>query len=229
MQALALVLLSPLLALQGLWVVLRAERLPEAAGPRQGQIGNGPPLRVLLTGDSSAAGVGAALQEQALAGQLSRALSGQFSVSWEVIAKSGATTASTDLMIQAEGKNTYDIAVIALGVNDSKNGMSAAAWEQNYKRLINRLRSTCEVTRVYVCGLPEVHNFPLLPVPLRRVLGKRARRFDAILQSIAAADRDVIYVPMDIPFDVAKMASDGFHPAPVAYALWGDRIALEVI
>lgn len=229
MQYLAFVLLAPILVVQGLWVVLRASRLPEAKGPRTGSGGSGDPLRVLITGDSSAAGVGAETQDDALAGQVCRALGVEFSVTWTLVAKSGGTAASTDVMVQSLGESGFDIAVIALGVNDTKNGVSAKAWRQNYMRLIHHLHTQCGVGHVYVSGLPAVHHFPLLPSPLRQVLGKRAVYFDAILQDMATATIGVTYIPMDIPFDVAKMADDGFHPGPDAYAAWGERIATEII
>ena len=67
--------LSPLLLAQALQTRRRLPRLPEAAGPRRGRVGDGTGrLGLLIVGDSSAAGVGVASQDDALAGCLSRAL-----------------------------------------------------------------------------------------------------------------------------------------------------------
>ena len=68
--------LAPLLVAQAVRTRKRAPVLPEPAGPRQGCVGQGDgvELRLLIAGDSSAAGVGVAHQDQALAGHLSRAL-----------------------------------------------------------------------------------------------------------------------------------------------------------
>ena len=68
-------LTAPLWLAQGVHVAITTERLPEAAGPRQGRIGAGR-LRLLILGDSSAAGVGVATQDLALAGRLAAALEG---------------------------------------------------------------------------------------------------------------------------------------------------------
>ena len=70
----ATLLLSPLLLAQAVRVRKIALQLPEAAGPRTGITGSGPALRVLIIGDSSAAGVGAPTQEVALAGRLANSL-----------------------------------------------------------------------------------------------------------------------------------------------------------
>ena len=87
--------LSPILIAQALGVRRMAQSLPEAAGPRSGQLGAGPPLRLRIIGDSSAAGVGVRTQSDALAGQVAHNLAGHFSCHWAVDAYTGATTRST--------------------------------------------------------------------------------------------------------------------------------------
>src|SRR4029453_7938556 len=69
--------------------------LPGPPGPRRGQVGRGPcALRLLVAGDSSAAGVGAPTQRDALAWPLSEQLAGRLggSVRWQLIAESGLTS-----------------------------------------------------------------------------------------------------------------------------------------
>ena len=57
--------LSPLLVAQALRTRARVPRLPEAAGAREGVHGRGATrLRLLIAGDSSAAGVGVTTQER---------------------------------------------------------------------------------------------------------------------------------------------------------------------
>ena len=85
--------LGPLLVLQAGWLRRRVVELPEAAGPRSGTAGAGPlRLRLLVAGDSSAAGVGAASQQQALAAQLARAAAARLRgrVRWQLVARTGA-------------------------------------------------------------------------------------------------------------------------------------------
>src|SRR5512139_1667681 len=90
--------LSPLLVAQAMHTRARVPRLPEAAGARDGVVGRGPvALRLLIAGDSSAAGVGVATQQQALAGQLVPRLAARRSapIHWALLARSGLTTAQT--------------------------------------------------------------------------------------------------------------------------------------
>ncbi|HSB98596.1 MAG TPA: SGNH/GDSL hydrolase family protein, partial [Burkholderiaceae bacterium] len=90
--------LSPLLVVQAQQTRARVPRLPEAAGARDGVVGRGRvALRLLIAGDSSAAGVGVATQQQALAGQLLPRLAARRSarIHWALLARSGLTTAQT--------------------------------------------------------------------------------------------------------------------------------------
>ena len=62
-------MLSPLLVAQALATRRRAPELPEAQGAREGALGERVPFRLLIVGDSSAAGVGVRTQDQALVGR----------------------------------------------------------------------------------------------------------------------------------------------------------------
>ena len=85
--------LAPVIVPQGIWTNLRVPTLPEPPGDRQGSVGDGPPLRVLIIGDSAAAGVGVSRQEDALLGQVVSRLAKQFRVEFDLQAKTGFTTA----------------------------------------------------------------------------------------------------------------------------------------
>ena len=198
--------------------------MPEPPGPRQGHAGAGPPLRLLILGDSSAAGVGAAHQDQALAGRLCAHLSDHVRLDWRLAARSGATTATALRMLDALGPASFDAAVIALGVNDVKNGLSAARWMRNYRALVDRLDTGFGTTTICASGVPPLQHFPLLPSPLRDVLGARAGRFDAILRDIAADTPGLHHIPFDLDLGPHLMAADGFHPGPRAYDAWAQQL-----
>ncbi|MEM8775678.1 MAG: SGNH/GDSL hydrolase family protein [Pseudomonadota bacterium] len=215
----------PVLVPQALWVKFRAAQLSEAAGPRQGRQGEGPRLRVLIVGDSSGAGVGVAEQKIALSGRLAAHLSQEFDVSWRLEARCGATTTTILNRLEDMEAEPFDIAVIAVGVNDAKNGMREALWIDNYNRLIDLLEKRFSVTDHYASGIPPLQHFPVLPEPLRNVLGKRASAFDARLREVLQKRTNTHYVNMEFPLDPTLMASDGFHPGPEVYDQWALRIS----
>ena len=218
----------PVILLQALWVVIRAQKLPEASGSRTGSAGHGPPLRILIVGDSSAAGVGVDHLTDALPGQLEVRLAEHHLVSWKLVAKSGATAGSLLRMLDDVVDEPFDAAVIALGVNDSKNGVSERNWRRHYTALLNMLETRFGVTKTCVSGLPPLGEFPLLPAPLRLVLGRRALQFDKILREFADERGSVTYVSLTFPMDHNAMASDGFHPGPLVYDAWAAQVAMAL-
>jgi lysophospholipase L1-like esterase len=208
-------------AWQALRIAVTAPRLPEAAGPRAGRAGAGPALRLFILGDSSAAGVGVAHQDQALAGQLVAALAREFDVLWQLDARSGRTTrAARKLALSPRA----DAVVVALGVNDVITPGSVTRWLRDYTALAQGLGASG--ARLYLTGVPPLGRFPLLPDPLRSLLGARAARFDAALAAVAAQWPNVRHLPVDPGLlDAETMASDGFHPGLRAHALWGAALA----
>ena len=76
--------------------------------------------------------------------------------------------------------------------------------------------------------LPPIDRFPLLPEPLRRIMGGDARRHDAALARWAATRADVSHAAIDVDLDAAGMASDGFHPGEPVYRTCGEALAAHV-
>ena len=220
--------LAPVLIAQGLGVRRRALRLPEAAGPRAGEAGAGPPLRLLIVGDSSAAGVGAPDQDNALVGQLVAELASTHRVQWRLIARTGATTADTLTRLAGEKPEPFDIAVTALGVNDVTRSVPLARWLARQAALRALLAERFGVFHVIASGLPPMGHFPALPQPLRWVAGASARRLDLGLARAAAQDARWSHAGFDITLTPEMMAQDGFHPGPAGYALWAKLLAPHI-
>lgn len=225
---LATITLLPVLYLQGKLVRRSIPRIPEPPGPRRGCTGSGPLLRLLVLGDSAAAGVGAAHQDEALLGRLVAALSAEFTVEWNLFAQTGATTASTLKRMRELDGGPFDVAVTSLGVNDVTGGIARRVWRTRQAELRRILRGSFGVARIVVCGLPPIHGFPALPQPLRWWLGARAREFDRGLQRDVEAEDRVSFLSLRFTEDTSLMAADGFHPGPNVYREWGRRAALAV-
>ena len=173
-------LLLPVLLSQAWRAKQKAPALPEAGGERSGRTGAGgqaAPLRVLIVGDSSAAGVGVAHQRQALAGHLTRTLASQAGrqVHWQLVARKGVTSEQALELVQAQPPQPADIAVVALGVNDVIDQVPPQRALERRKRLADWLQRRAGVRHTVFAPLPPVHRLPLLPQPLRWVTGSEAR------------------------------------------------------
>jgi lysophospholipase L1-like esterase len=226
-STLSIALLAPVLVAQGRRVRRTTPRLPEAPGPRTGEAaGRGAPVRLLVLGESTAAGVGAADHQEGLAGQVARGLAAASGrpVHWRVLGRNGATAATTRQALLAPAPDVAaDVAVVALGVNDTLRLHAPARWTADLRALIDDVRARCGPIPVVLAAVPPMGRFPALPQPLRGVLGLRATVLDRAAARLAAESDAVHHVPVPLPPDeVARFfCADRFHPSPRGYAQWG--------
>lgn len=212
--------------------------LSEAGGEDHGETaGSGQPLRLAVLGDSAAAGVGAPNHQVALAGQTADTLAlltGR-ALSWRVTARSGATarTIRRDLVPRLTDPHTQwrpDIVLLVVGVNDATRLRPPAAFRRDVALLIATIRSHLGTpVPVLLAGLPPVSRFPVLPTPLRQLLGIYARRLDHQLHLLARPGKDVFHLPVgSLPiYRPDFFAEDKFHPSPVGYRAWGRILGMH--
>jgi len=245
---LATLTLGPWLLLQGRRVRRVTTVLPEPPGPRAGRVeppselsapsspsalkhpgheSKGPRVlvRVLITGDSAAAGVGAPHQQQALAGQLPPRLAQAFAcpIEWSLVARTGLTVESLCGLLAQQDLGAYDVVLVSIGVNEVTAGTNVSTWQSRldglHRLLTGRLGARC----VLYSGIPPMHRFPALPQPLRWFLGRRARRLDRALAQWVTQAPGAYWVQLpDLPNEA--IAADGFHPGVRAYRAWAEVV-----
>jgi lysophospholipase L1-like esterase len=228
--------LSPLLVAQALRTRARVPRLPEAVGARDGTHGQCTTrLRVLVAGDSSAAGVGVALQEEALAGQLVPLLAERCAVAvqWMLCARTGLTTAQMLGVLQTTDLPVIDLAIVVTGVNDVVDQVGSLHAVRARDHIANLLRNRVGVQHVVFCPLPPIHQFPALPQPLRWMAGADALRHNRALRAWAAERGarcgDVSTLRLDhVRLNRDNMASDGFHPGRPVYRAVAEALAEHI-
>jgi lysophospholipase L1-like esterase len=228
----SLVLLAPVLFVQGRWVRRVTPRLPQAAGPEEGIIGAGAhPIRLLLVGESPAMGVGVSDHASGLVGQTARALADTAgcAVSWRVMGRSGASARNLlDEFIAPAALIDADVVVVVLGVNDTIGLSSPARWIGSLEALLESLRRGAHAVPVVLAAVPPMQYFPAIPSPLRHVLGLRSHVLDRAAVKWARARRGVAHVPHPrAPYTAVSEAfcSDGFHPSAIGYEQWGAALA----
>jgi lysophospholipase L1-like esterase len=228
---LAMALLAPLLLMQARQAARRAPRLPAASGPVHGTAGHGEPMRRLLViGESTAAGVGARTHARALPGFLAAEMSGRLggTMNWLARGKGGATARAVLAELVPAGQGPFDVTVLTVGINDLFDRRAMRPWAADLRSLFEALGES-DHGRIIVSGLPPVHLAPGIPQPLRFVLGRRARAMDRITRQVAARCR-AAYVPINVPpaGSGRLFASDGFHPSETGYREWA-RVLAEAV
>ena len=224
--------LSPLLVVQALATRRHAQKLPEATGERTGFVGviGVAPIRLLIAGDSSAAGVGVADQREAVAGHLVRTAHRAIGrpVAWQLSARSGLTTHGLHALLEAERPEAADVAIVVTGVNDVVEQVSARRALGHRRALAEWLLGKGLARHVVFAPLPPIHRFPLLPEPLRSVMGRDALRHDQALAEWAATRADVSHAEIALELHAGVMASDGFHPGEPVYRMCGEALGRKV-
>jgi hypothetical protein len=123
-----MVLLGPVFWLQARYVRRVTPRLPEPPGARSGMSGSGPLVRLLVAGDSAAAGVGAASQDEALCGQLVSLLSEHNTVQWQLMAVNGLDSPALVQLLEDAPRDAFDVVIISMGGNDVSGLVAPRDW-----------------------------------------------------------------------------------------------------
>jgi lysophospholipase L1-like esterase len=219
------VLLGPVVLPQARRARRVIPRLPDAALPWAGTIPGPDPVSILVLGDSTAAGVGADSQDDALPGNLARRLSAEWErgATWRAIGENGAT--SEDIVrryLTDATKQSYDLVFVSIGANDALKLRSRAAFRRSFRRIIRRLRSVSPKALILVSSLPGFAQFSALPNPLRWALQLHARSLEEVARRFVAAEPGVLMSPPAPKYTPGFFASDRFHPSPQGYRDWVD-------
>ena len=149
-------------------------------------------------------------------------------VRWQLLARSGVSSAACLQMLESEFRANAEIAVVVLGVNDVVEQVPSQQAVRARESIANRLRNAHGVGHVVFAPLPPVGRFPGLPQPLRWVAGSDARRHDKAVAAWAASRDDVSHVPIHLPLNRGVMAQDGFHPGEAVYRVCGVALAEHI-
>jgi len=168
--------------------------------------------------------VGAASQDEALAGCLVAELSARRALDWRLEARTGYTTAAAHEHLAALSADRFDVVVLSLGVNDVTRGIGCTRWLARQAALADMLEERFRPRALLFTALPPMHLFPALPQPLRWYLGARARDFNVALAHWLPRRPGCHLVNPDFLADPVHIADDGFHPGPAAYSAWAARV-----
>lgn len=223
-----LVTLGPFLWLQGQHVRRVTPRLSEPDGPRSGQCGQGPRLRLLIAGDSAAAGVGASTQAQALSGQLVQRLAEHFSVQWQLTAVTGHDSPALHRLLSDMPEQPFDVVVVSIGVNDVTALRAPRQWVDWQASLADLIHQRFGAQLIVHSALPPMHAFTALPQPLRWYFGRWAKEMNRQLARELHAHPHRVLHNAHMHQPAQGLASDGFHPGPLGYAVWAESLSERI-
>ena len=189
--------------------------------------GQGPERRLVVLGDSAAAGHGLPDAEAGLARLTGRRMHARDGRPTRVLslARDGATTAT----VRSEQLGAIDGAtdvVLGVGANDALRGVSVARSSSELALLLSELiRIVGDRTRVVLVGCPDLSVAPGLPRAVQPLVGWRCRAI-AGGQARVAARLGVPLLPLARrALGPETFGPDGFHPGPVGHARMAEGVA----
>ncbi len=229
LRLLLLAVLWPLLWQQARQVRRTTPQMPEPPGRRDGTAGRGSMLRLLVAGDSGAAGVGVATQDLALCGQLVRCLGAHHTVQWCVLASNGLDSHGLLSLLQAAPAAHYDVVVLSIGANDATGLQLPQQWAARQHRLAQLIAQRFQPALLVHSAVPPMHACRALPQPLRWFMGHWARHMNQALAGALRAQtgRTMLWHPASTT--TVGMAIDGIHPDANGYATWAEALGQHIL
>ena len=221
-------LLLPLIVIEGRKVRAKAGRLAPPRGPLTGAVdGQGAPIRLLIVGDSSAAGVGVETTSQCLApelaGELNR-LSGR-PVAWRMAGSNSATAGQVrDHVVPHLAREPWSHILLTIGTNDAKNFHTASRFKREFGTLLYALKARFPDAAIVWSPVIDMHDVPALTPFLAGMLQRRAARINAVGAQLCFERYAVAAAPLPV-HDPSGFATDGFHASAEGYRAWAAHVA----
>lgn len=221
------VLGAGVLGIEG-WAAARREYASTDTAPRiRGTYGEAgaPAVRLVVLGDSTAAGLGVRRAEDTVGGQLAGLLAATGRrVTLDGVGVSGSRAADLGTQVsRALVHGTPDVAVVLVGANDATHLTPLDDMARHLGDAVRRLRAAGVAVVVGTC--PDMGAARAFAQPLRELAAWSGRR---VSTSSEEAVRRAGGVPVDLAArtgpvfraDPGTLSNDQFHPSADGYRLW---------
>ncbi|SHN47838.1 SGNH/GDSL hydrolase family protein [Cryptosporangium aurantiacum] len=213
------------LAVEGLLARRRRYLSADLAPPGSGVFGSGRPLRLVLLGDSTAAGLGVAVTGETVGGRLAELLASTGRrVHLSSAAVAGSRTIDLDAQVaRVQVHGVPDVAVILVGGEDAIAFTPLDVVEAELTATVRRLVTAGSSVVVGTCpDLGAARNFGQ---PLREIMAWSGRRVAAAsARAASGAGAGVVDLAGRtggvFRADPGTLSADGYHPSADGYQLW---------
>ena len=203
--------------------VLIAKAIPYEQHPQNSQ------MRILVAGDSTAVGIGAATSEQSIAGKLGARYP---SADIENVSKSGRTLEGLQeaLSTHLSATSSYNIILLQIGANDVTGLTSKGHIRFRLDGVLSL--ATSHTKQLFVMTAGNVGLSPVFGFPLRLLFTQRSLMVRSVFMTEVAKYTNATYLDLykskeNDPFtqDIPRYyAADLFHPSGEGYGLWYEEL-----
>ncbi|MCU1353382.1 MAG: Secreted protein [Acidimicrobiales bacterium] len=206
------------------WVTRR--RLPsltglDASGLVAGS-GEGPPVRLIVLGDSTVTGPGLTRPDEIWLRRALVELELHHPVDVLSFAVGGSRVSDVRRGLDQALAIPADLAVVAVGSNDAIHATPTRQFARDLDDVVRRLLEHVPVVAVGNVG--DLGNIARVPPPLKSVLRRRGRIICRQIEEVVARHSRAVLLDVttsDAAFrDRSVFAPDLFHPSPVGHSHW---------
>jgi len=209
-----------------LWAAHR--RLPVGAEvDASGVLGadrTGPPVRVVVLGDSTLTGPGLTSPDDLWVRQALSALDLDRPVELVSFAVGGSRVGDVRRRLDEALAVDAHAVILSVGSNDAIHGASARRFAADYNSLLTELLSRVQV--VAVTNVGDLGNIARFPRPLRTIVRERGRTFCRIVDRVAGEHAQAVLLdvtPSNHYFrDRSLFGPDMFHPTSDGHSKWAE-------
>ncbi len=204
--------------------------IPLGVELRYGNPGARDPYTVVVLGDSTSQGIGAATPQETYGAVVARRLAGEGrAVRLVNLGVSGANTGNV-LRNQLPRQEPLDpdLVLLSVGANDVTGWTPTEQYAGQMRRILDKLVET--KAEIAVLDVPAIVSAPLLPLPARLVFDVRTHWYNRELREIVEGRGGVTLVPIyeetREPFerDRTNFSADLYHPSSKGYELWAEVV-----
>ncbi|MGY6557864.1 MAG: SGNH/GDSL hydrolase family protein [Nitritalea sp.] len=181
--------------------------------------------RVLVIGESTAAGVGASSAETSFAACLHRALDAEYALF--NVGKNGLRAGALPSLYAKHGlsEERFTAIVLLIGANDCFRLSSPQRYYIHLMECMQQLRANHPEAPILLLDLPPVHLFPALDGVLAKVMRVQRGLLRATTQKLLRFLPQVQFIAYPEKFPPDFFASDGVHPSDAGYAAMAEVCA----
>ncbi len=181
------------------------------------QLGNGS-QRLLILGESTAAGVGASSEETTLAGNIYRLFGENTTVT--KLGKKGIRAGQVlpffSEKLKAEKAQTDGI-FLFLGANDCFQLTNPSDYNLYLLNIIRTLESDYNPDWIYLADIPPVHLFPAFPALLQSYLKTQREFLREEMKQIAKGNPKIVFDELILNLLPDFFCEDFVHPSDIGY------------
>lgn len=185
--------------------------------------------KLLIIGESTAAGVGASSTETTFASQIFKHTGEKFAIT--NIGKNGLKANNLRRLYEkseSEIENSFSKAIILIGANDCFNLTPPWKFKRELETFILFLIKEKKVEKVTIPLIPPVHEFPLIPAIMRFFLGWHRNILTAELESLEKSVSQISFDNHKSKTSEVFYSEDGIHPSDYGYELIALAIAENI-